>query len=428
MKRVLILTLCAVMLLSPFSFAQAEGTVTLRFSWWGGDSRAEATLKAIELYDTLNPNVKIEAEYSAFSGYYQKLITQLASGNAPDFFQVDQGWVAELNARGDAFADLNGFDAIDPASIPQTMLDDYCIKDGKLVVLPLGYNGTVILYNKTLLADYLDADGELKDLTWERFEEIGADLHAKDPEAYMTVAVTDGYVRYFLKPILEQITNDISVKDDYTLGFTVEQMTQAFDEFKKVFTSGAAQPYAESVVYDSLQNNALWLNGKIGAVPLFFSNIDGEIANLTDFDWGVTALPKMEGAQTSGQEVCPSLMVAINKNVSETQQAEAAKFIQWMLNDPEAVKLLGTQRGVPASEAALATLVENDMLSDIMTKAIEISSASVGFKNGDYEMDSSINSIFVENMEQVIYDVASSADAAQQLSDALAGRLAEMKQ
>lgn len=43
-----------------------------------------------------NPHVIIEAEYSGFSGYYQKLVTQLASGNAPDVFQSDQGWQYQM--------------------------------------------------------------------------------------------------------------------------------------------------------------------------------------------------------------------------------------------------------------------------------------------------------------------------------------------
>lgn len=102
-------------------------------------------------------------------------------------------------------------------------------------------------------------------MTWDRFEQIGADLHAKHPDCYMTVAVTDGYVRYILKPMIEQITDKISVQDDKTVGFTVDEMAKAFDEFMKVFTSLSAQPYSESVIYDSLQNNPLWLNGKIGA-------------------------------------------------------------------------------------------------------------------------------------------------------------------
>lgn len=429
MKKMVVVVLVA-LFASASVFAQGSAEekekVNLRFSWWGGDSRTAATLKAIELYEQSNPNVKIEAEYSSFSGYYQKLITQLASGNAPDFYQVDQGWVAELYARGNVFADMHSFKSIDANSFPKTMIDDYCLKEGKLVVLPLGYNGTVFLYNKTLLADYLDENGELGEMTWDRFEQIGADLHAKHPDCYMTVAVTDGYVRYILKPMIEQITDKISVQDDKTVGFTVDEMAKAFDEFMKVFTSLSAQPYSESVIYDSLQNNPLWLNGKIGGVFLFFSNVDGEIKNLP-YDWDVATLPKFEGAKTSGQEVCPSLMVAINNNTSKVKQEEAAKFIQWMLNDPEAVKILKTERGVPASSAALKTLTDNNMLSEIMSKGIKISNATVGFKNGDYEMDSSVQALFVEKMEKVIYGLCSTRQAAQELHDEMSTLLSEKK-
>ena len=179
MKKRLLVSLVFFLLLSMLLLAngssESSDKITLRFSWWGGDSRTAATMEAIQLYESLNPNVDIEAEYTAFSGYYQKLITQLASGNAPDLYQVDQGWVAELHARGNAFTDMNTLSAIDVSTIPETMLNDYCIKDGKLVVLPLGYNGTVFLYNKTLLADYLNEDGTLGDLTWEEFEAIFAE-------------------------------------------------------------------------------------------------------------------------------------------------------------------------------------------------------------------------------------------------------------
>ena len=43
--------------------------VTLRFAWWGGDSRHTATLEAIAAYEKQNPNVKIEAEYQGYDGY-----------------------------------------------------------------------------------------------------------------------------------------------------------------------------------------------------------------------------------------------------------------------------------------------------------------------------------------------------------------------
>lgn len=70
--------------------------------------------------------------------------------------------------------------------VSEKMMDDYCKVDGQVSVLPFGYNGTVFLYNKTLLADWCDADGKLQMSSWDDFLKIGKELHAKDPEAYMT--------------------------------------------------------------------------------------------------------------------------------------------------------------------------------------------------------------------------------------------------
>ena len=62
--------------------------VTLRFAWWGSTPRHQATLKAIELYQSKHPNVTIEAEYGAFKDYYQKLLTQLSGKTAPDIIKA----------------------------------------------------------------------------------------------------------------------------------------------------------------------------------------------------------------------------------------------------------------------------------------------------------------------------------------------------
>ena len=35
---------------------------TLRFSWWGGDDRHEATLNALELWETLHPDIVIDVK------------------------------------------------------------------------------------------------------------------------------------------------------------------------------------------------------------------------------------------------------------------------------------------------------------------------------------------------------------------------------
>lgn len=41
----------------------SDENITLRFAWWGGDERNEATLKVIEQFEAAHPNITIEAEY-----------------------------------------------------------------------------------------------------------------------------------------------------------------------------------------------------------------------------------------------------------------------------------------------------------------------------------------------------------------------------
>lgn len=398
--------------------------VTIRFSWWGGDTRHQKTLEAIALYMKKNPHVTIEAEYSGFSGYYQKLVTQLASGNAPDVFQSDQGWTSEFFQRGEVFADLKKYaDVIDTSKFNPTLLTDYCTLDNQLVVMPLGFNGTIFLYNKDLMKPYLK-NGQL-DLTWTDFIAIGKDLHTKDNSAYLTTNITDGYIRFMLKPILEQVTNQISVKDDYTIGFTKTEMTKTFDLIGKIFDDGAAQPYAESVIYkDSILDNPKWKNGKIGGAFIFFSNIDRETRGLP-YNFDVARLPELAGAKTSGQETGPSLMIALNKK--SNAKDEAAKFIGWFLNDPEAAAILATERGVPANSDSLQVLKKAEKLSPLMAKAVEISNKTMGFKNGAFEMNASVHAIFVEKMEKLIFKKLSPEKAAEELINDLTKRLAEMK-
>lgn len=114
MKK-LVCLLLALMLVLPLATAFAENAepVTLRFAWWGSDPRHEATLKAIELYNTLYPNVTIDCEYQGYDGYQQKLMTQIAGGTEPDLMQLDYIWYPALSAQGDIFVDYGAAQNVD---------------------------------------------------------------------------------------------------------------------------------------------------------------------------------------------------------------------------------------------------------------------------------------------------------------------------
>lgn len=55
--------------------------VTIRFSWWGGESRHKATLEAVDAFMKEYPWITVECEYSAWDGWQDKVATQLAGGN-----------------------------------------------------------------------------------------------------------------------------------------------------------------------------------------------------------------------------------------------------------------------------------------------------------------------------------------------------------
>ena len=112
--------------------------VTLRVSWWGGDSRHERLLALIDEFQKENPNIKIEPEYSAFADYRDKFTMQLTSGAAADIMAVDQPWVANIIGQGDFFVDLSQYPELDLEGFDSYVLDNFCKFDNGTFFIPAG--------------------------------------------------------------------------------------------------------------------------------------------------------------------------------------------------------------------------------------------------------------------------------------------------
>ena len=113
--------------------AAPAGDVSLSVSWWGGDSRHEATQKALDTYAAAN-GVSITTNYNAWSGWEDAMSTALYAGTAEDLIQVNWNWIYNYNngSNGDNFVDLNTLsDVIDLTQFDQAALDQ-CTIDGKI--------------------------------------------------------------------------------------------------------------------------------------------------------------------------------------------------------------------------------------------------------------------------------------------------------
>ena len=52
--------------------SESSEPVTLRYMWWGSQTRHDQNIEMLEMYMEQNPNVTVEYEYGGFDTYWDK--------------------------------------------------------------------------------------------------------------------------------------------------------------------------------------------------------------------------------------------------------------------------------------------------------------------------------------------------------------------
>lgn len=372
--------------------------VTLRFSWWGSTTRHQATLEAIELYESRHPNVTIEGEYGAFDDFYQKLLTQLAGGTAPDIITVDYKWVSDLMNQGTHFINMYDLtDYIDMTNIDLDFAKIYGGNDEYLIGLPVGVNGMGYLYNAEFMEKYGIEPSD--DWTWEDVIENGKKVNSADSSKYL-MYMNSQHWGFLVKTLLKQLTGSTLILDDYTIGVSRDDIVKVFSFVKELVDTKTVPPFNEGVLYENVyaDQNPNWLNQNFGIFPTSSSLIPG-IDNASDFELGSMRFPIMENAVDPGILVTPSMFLTVY-NRSEHADV-AADFINFMLNDPEAIAILKDTRGIPCNSAANQQLVESGDIPQIVSDMVSQSLTAVGLaENGP-----SLNTEVVALIEDYVHEV-----------------------
>ena len=87
------------------------------------------------------------------------------------------------------------------------------------------------------------------------------------------------------------------VKDDYTPGFTADEMAKIFDYERQLVETGTVPPFAEGVLYETVyaDQNPNWLNQDLGIFPTSSSLVPG-IAKASDFELATMRYPVAKDA------------------------------------------------------------------------------------------------------------------------------------
>jgi len=389
---------------------EEDSKVQLRFSWWGGEDRHKATLKAIEKYMELNPNVEIIGEYSGFDGYSQKLSTQIAGGTAPDIMQMDYYNMAEYESRGSNFINLNEYDdLIDLEAFDENFIKDFSIVNEKLVGLPTGINSIILFADQNIL-DKHDINFEGK-YSWEKLIEEGKKVHQQNPNQYflnMSPEVMSQFIAYYI----QQETGKNFIDEDYSLSLDEDLVVEAFTFMKRLWDEGVAPNVSDyATLKDNLEQTPKWLSGDLGAILMSASAIDRFKNSNNDL---VPMLPPIkENAVDTGIRTQPSQVLSVNKNSKNDE--EAVKFINWFLTDEEAIKILGSSRGAQPTEAGRNLLAEEGQLDPLIAEGIKIGIENSGTPMNAISGNTEVGKIYTDIVEKIGYGRLTPEQGAEQL-------------
>lgn len=381
------------------SSSSGDEKITLRMCWWGNDARHKATLAAIEEYQKRNPNVKIDAEYGGKEGYRQKYATQLAGGMAPDILTVDAPWVAEFYQEGDFFADLYQYkDILDLDQFDSQFLHDYLEMEGKLTGLPAGVNSMTFTVDDRIAEEFgVDLDGPW---SWEKLHDVGMKVNAANPEQYFMVIDSMFMVTHVFKPYLSQLSNDTIIKDDYTPAFTQEQLAQVLAYIRSLYEDKVVEPCQDADLFlQAPTTNPKWLSGDFKASACWLTSMSSDQAYPDHIK--TIEYPQVEGTKNTGILVRPVQIYSIPKSSKHVE--EAAKFLDFLLNDPVAAELQGFARSYPASKAALEVTAKMGIGIEAYDEAYDYDRAHAGIPENAASSNSELEQALRTMVENVAY-------------------------
>ncbi len=344
-----------------------DGQVELKFSWWGGDSRHEATEKAIAAFMEKYPNITVTAEYGAWSGWEEKQALNIMGGNAADVMQINWNWIESYSGNGTNFANLEDYsDVLDLTQFPSDSLE-LCKADGKLMAVPVALTGRLFYWNKTTF----DEVGVAIPTDEASLLAAGQAFAAHDPD-YYPLALGEYDRMIFMVYYLESVYGKPWVQDGQ-IQYSAEEVKGAMEFIKKLEDSHVIPTLAvlNGDMADSIDKNAKWIDGKYAGILEWDSSaskfeqaveestnkpgqefVIGDFIKFGDYDGGFT-------------KISMGLSVA----ASSAHPKEAAMLINFLLNDPEGVEICSTERGIPCSAAAVAVLNEKGLGNELVKEA-----------------------------------------------------------
>jgi multiple sugar transport system substrate-binding protein len=343
--------------------------VTLDLAFWGNDVRADLYNEAIAAFNEEYPNITVNASFLAFPEFWEKRQTEAAGGNLPDVMQFDYSYLRQYS-ENNLLLDLDPYlgNIIETDPLPENILSIGVVND-VTTGIATSTNAWGLFTNPVPLeqAGVENFEGG----SWEDYTDWMGEITDASGGAYWGGVDYTGRIQNFELQLRAEGGNLFN--EDGTPGFDEERLAEFWESGQPVRDGiGIPQQRAEEVLPLSPFDTALT------ASELTWDNFgSGYLGNLGE---GYTELnlvaPPVTEEGAKDLYLKPSMLHSISANTDHP--AAAATLVNFLVNSPESGEIFGTNRGLPASETALAAA---DL--DPLSQQVKDYEASIADRLGD---------------------------------------------
>lgn len=374
--------------------SNAAGSSTIRWAYWGAETRVRISQDAINIYQGKNPGVLVNPEPSGGTGdHFTKVDTQLAGGNGPDIIQMG-GNINDYIKRGVLLPlDQYAGTLLDTSVIDAAALESGTV-DGHLYGVSTGVTMPALVYNKSML-ERAGVPLPKVAMTYDEFRAYLVTLKARLPQgvypmmdigAMSTNSAPFGYwLRYNGTPIYDDVNETTAV--------TAAGAQKYLELFKDYRDNGLVPPPDVAANYaETNADTSALIAGRVAITYTWTNQLAGLQAATTD-ELDLIEFPGAES--TKALWPAPSQFYTVNKDSKNIEGA--VKFINFLVNDPEAAKVLGNDRGASASSSARAagtSNVNDQKVLNYLAAASPHSSRETAHLPNDTELNSTLYLIY----------------------------------
>ncbi|WP_049962663.1 ABC transporter substrate-binding protein [Ruminococcus sp. HUN007] len=338
----------------------------ISFSWWGGQSRHEATMKAVRSFEEKHKDIKIDVKFGAWDGWEDSMTSAFYAGTQTDVIQINWNWLDVFDSGSGLFLDLNTLsDHIDLSGYSASDLAA-CTFDGELRAVPVSVTGRIFYWNRSVFNKAgLDVPKTLDDLF-----KAGEVFREKLGDDYYPLALAEYDRMMLMVYYLASVYGKPWILDG-KLNYTEDEIQKGVEfiaslEEAHVIPSVAGISGDGAVTFD---RSPKWMNGEYAGIfewDSAASKYQKALENTDDFVVGdyFPDFGKYKGGYSK-----ISVAFAVSKKAEHPE--ECAEFLDFILNDPEGTVLMGVERGIPLNKNAHKACSAAGLLNGIEMKANE---------------------------------------------------------